>query len=287
VGAAPVYGELVTDGRLLCRHLWLRPTSRLVYNGAPGIHLHAALLNVLREVDPEGFRVAHTPNSRRSFAFGPLLLPDNSALRPGNQCTPRETLRCRIGSAEPRFSAALEQELRTGRRLQLGGSGRELTNWELVEWEPEPGIDGLTYRELLHRTGSGRELELDLLSPTFFRLNKVGESLLPDPERLFRGLAQCWESLPIGQAVPLAISSTTASAQVRSAVRVSALDLITGEYEARNMHRGVVGRVSMHIADTVRDLDLIHALNVLLDLTPYVGVGAKTSYGFGQARRAN
>jgi len=63
------------------------------------------------------------------------------------------------------------------------------------------------------------------------------------------------------------------------------LHLATLRYgEGPRAYGGAAGRVLMH-ANGDATPELLADLNLLLELAALVGIGAKTSFGFGQARR--
>ncbi|MEA3403423.1 MAG: CRISPR system precrRNA processing endoribonuclease RAMP protein Cas6 [Armatimonadota bacterium] len=177
-------------------------------------------------------------------------------------------------------SEGLRTRLRPGAKIRLGQ-----TYWEITGWAPEEDYDGLDLASLVGRSGPAPLMGLELLSPMFLRLN-VGESVLPDPALIFRGLLEVWESLAQDGAPSLSLSSDDAVEAISRSVVIESLNVRTVEHTAHADHRGVIGRLHLAVSAGA-NCDLVRNLSVLLDLARYVGIGAKTSYGFGQARRAD
>ena len=278
--ARPCTAKPLAMNPLCCLHVALRPRERFRYEGHPGKHLHAALVNLIRAVDEAAYEATHQGAQPRGFAIGPVLMPDGGYLASGAECDPRENYWFRVGCADGASSAALVAGLERGGTMELGR-----LRWEIAHCEFEERGEPASYADLRARARRVGHFGLRLLSPTFFRFAETGATVLPTPALIFRSLVMKWEGLE-GAGDLRALSSTNVTDLATRAVAVTGLELTMAEYGAPpQLHLGVTGEVRMHVTGPLATRELVKDLNLLVDLARYVGIGAKTSWGCGQAVR--
>lgn len=272
------------------------PLSAYTYSGHPGVHLHGALMAFLQQYSPalvqrlhappppdagpaaEGARAAAGGRTRRAFCLGPLTWSHGDYLTAPERCRPGHSLAFAVAAADAELAALLREHLVPGAQFHLGRQGREQP-WRVLEvTAPRQQVSRLA--ELYAQAVPRRRLDLHLLSPTLFKTNSGGCTVLPDPAKVFAGLAQHAANLFPG--VSPAIAGDEPTALVRWHVAVEALDLATRSYGEGPGSVGSVGRLAMKASGDLTE-DQLRYLNLLLSLAPYVGIGAKTSRGYGQA----
>jgi CRISPR-associated endoribonuclease Cas6 len=267
---------------LCCLHIALRPIKPLTYEGHPGRHVHAAVMGLLQKASPAANSSAHKDSL---LAIGPLLTPPEGGavgyVGPGTECSPQKTYWFRAGCAAPEVTRALLEGFASEDAVTLGR-----TRWSIDRRDLEDDAEPLGFGELAARAGGAATFGIQLLSPTYFSFRERGATtVLPQPAMVFRSLVKRWEGTPGAPELEVLCQDNVTEIVGRS-VAVEWLQLEMDEYGAPPMlFRGAVGQLRMRAVGAEAVGALLRDLNVLTSFASYVGVGAKTSLGCGQARR--
>ena len=228
----------------------------------------AWVLDLLRDIPPE-------PIALRAWAYKNLG-PSSKKVHDRQDPKPFRVSFLGKGKAEAiRISIlddALADELavRLPDRFCLGSVNVHLRQAERHPWS------GFWSWEDLYAVKPSSTLVLEFKTPTFFRRQGVNYAI-PEPTLILRSLERSW-SIYSPYPIPPGLAKQMAN-------RTSVTDLKIRSLAHKGHHRvnGFVGRVTLHLPRATEEEALW--LSRLGELAFFSGVGAKTTLGFGLARR--
>ncbi|HEY7122547.1 MAG TPA: CRISPR system precrRNA processing endoribonuclease RAMP protein Cas6 [Ktedonobacterales bacterium] len=278
-----------------------------------GTLVQGAWLHWVEQVDPELSARLHAENEERPFTCSALWLPDRPAqvrlqeagqrlaVQQGQVCWLRLTLLdgALFGPFARQTLAASDggNPSVTMPPMSLNGIPFDLLEMVVEErgGRGEASWSGWTsYAKLVaeSQARSGRRLErLTLVfdSPTGFggvdRPWGRETALIPEPVRVFGGLARRWQRFA-PTALAEAVESEALAGYLEERVHIEEYDLHTQRLHLRQaLLLGFVGRCTYLLPpDDVGDR-LRRQVHLLADHAFYAGVGHKTAQGLGRARR--
>ncbi len=257
----------------------LRPHNPAPLGRSAGRSMHALLLNMISQVDPDLSAELHAANALKPFTVSMLQgrFTDYEGRR---LAVPGEIYRVRYTVLAERIFAALSHVL----------LGKQLYN-EPVIIDGEPfAIDEIivaperthgwaqlaTYEQLLDTASTERQIGLQFASPTTF---KQGDAnlLFPLPVSVFGSYLRKWEAfckIPL----PAGILDFVESYVVAEKYDLETRMVHYGEY---NFH-GFTGTCTYRVLR--RQDDMTRALQTLAAFALFAGTGQKTPQGMGQTR---
>lgn len=258
----------------------LRPRTLAPLGQTLGRSLHALLLRLISEVDPDLATVLHAEAKVKPFTVS--MLQGRLIQRDGRQlASPDERYRVRYTVlSDPIFSAlsnTLLGKLMVQEPVRLDGS---LFDVEDIVVRPESS-DGWArldnFEGLWARADVSERIALEFVSPTTFRVGDVN-LLFPLPVSVFGGLLRKWQAFaPIGlpEELETFIAERVVTERYRLETRVVRYD--------NHQYNGFVGTCQYRVLSG--DGDLVRPINALADLALFTGIGQKTTQGLGQSRR--
>lgn len=239
------------------------PHSKLTV--ADGVYAHAAILNVITEVDAEAGRKLHEMRRNKRISIALIDSTKDSA-------TLRLTFMAEDGLA---YANMLVNRLVAYPTLRLGNVIGEVDAVNLAD----PDWAGVsTWADFVdHHENS---FQFRFITPTAITKRGHGHtryvSLYPDPLSVFSGLARRWQALN-GPKLPHDLAEFIE----KGGCVVSRYNLQTIEFNMEGHTQiGFVGRV-VYKCRTTNQVEYIAALNALARLVPFTGVGYQTARGMG------
>ncbi len=259
--------------------LRLRPEQGGALPAAPGHHVQALFLELVRQVDPELSNRLHAAALSKSFTVATLHTPER---RRDPTLDIRVTL-LETGLFAPFTRALLEQVSRPA--LRLSRTALLLTD---VCGTPESHswAGYSTYADLAREAWPAPSVTLDFATPTAFSQGTLADGrkklrLFPEPETVFKSMAQRWNELAPSD-LPIDLSQVEAAS---AETLVSRYDLRSQAISlGKGTQKGFVGRVSYELPPEPAQQ---RVLTLLADAAFYLGVGAKTARGMGLCRRVH
>jgi CRISPR-associated endoribonuclease Cas6 len=269
--------SLSTHPDLYALVLRLRSEQGNAQPAAPGHHVQALFLELVRQVDPELSNRLHTDTLSKTFTVA--TLPGR-----GQRRNPSVDIRVTLleaGLFAPFTRALLQQTMRPA--LRLGSTALVLGD---VCGTPEshPWAGYSAYTDLVQATIPAPSVTLEFATPTAFSQGTLADGrkklrLFPEPETVFKSIAQRWNELAPAELSLEPQQVTAASAET-----------LVSHYEARSRaislgkgtQKGFVGTVRYELP---ADPDQRRLLTLLADAVFYLGVGSKTARGMGLCRR--
>lgn len=261
--------------------LEFNPVEDAAITQTHGYQAYALLLQMIERTAPDLSRHLHDLPAAKPFTVSPLSgrferREGLVTLRQGQAYRMRLTL-----LADDVFARTLDAlaRLPNDQPLRLESAALRLSRVATVPGAAE-GVACSSYRALLAEASPQRRLAIRFLTPTTFRSAGKRNVNWPSPSLVFGSLLSRWNEF----------SSTPMPEQLRG---VLADDVLVARYhiETRVMEFGsykeigLVGEVEYECPPQVVDDDC-RRLAALADFAFYSGVGAKTTMGMGQARRA-
>lgn len=261
---------------VLVRPERLAPLGRTV-----GRSLHALLLNMVAQVDPDLAEALHAEARVKPFTVS--MLQGRFSER-GRQrwVDPREVYRVRYTVLSDAVSTALGYVLMEKQAYRdpvtLDGHPYQIVD---ILTDP-PASDGWvtlsSFESLMELAQAADRIKLEFVSPTTFRQGDVN-LLFPLPESVFGSYLRRWNAL-----APVELDQ----ARVLDAV---AAHVVAERYELRTrvvpygvaQYNGFVGYCQYRILS--QDTETRRVLNLLADFALFAGTGQKTTQGMGQTRR--
>lgn len=248
-----------------------------------GRAVYATVLGQIGAVDPALADALHADEGPKPLTCSDLM---GARLAPeGKQIQAGASYAVRITALAPAVAVA----------LQRGLVERPPTHWALdehplrvVQVVCDPGEDGwsgqttyeaLAAAQLTRMERPERQVTLDFYSPTFFKSGDM-HMPVPLPALVFGNLVDRWN----------AFSPITLSPEIRRfgeemvAISRYSLESRSVAFKQGSQRIGGVGRVTYRALGG--DRYWLGVLQMLGDFAFYSGVGALTTSGFGQARRA-
>lgn len=258
----------------------LRPIKLAPVGQTLGRSLHAVLLRLIGDVDPELATALHADAKLKPFSVS--MLQGRLATRDGRQwAAPDETYRVRYTVlSEPLFkalSATLLGKMMVQEPVRLDGSLFDIVDI-VVRPEQSEGWARLDrYESLWDRAAGDDRVAIEFASPTTFRTGDVN-LLFPLPVSVFGGLLRKWQAFaPID--LPGELETFIAGRVVTERYH---LETRVVRYD-NHQYNGFVGTCQYRVLSG--DIDLVRAINALADLALFAGIGQKTTQGLGQSRR--
>lgn len=255
----------------------VRPTIHRSH-GSDGRALHAVLLGLVRQKNPDLAAALHSNAQQRPFTVGMSWWSSPRAVA--------DERWVRFASVDPELSRILD-ELRPDDLLRIRIHDHEDQVVRLFRCQKEhPWAAQGTFVELYNnglamaREAVGdQEIVLEFASPTAFQLRDSGLNMpLPWPRLVFQSLAEKWNSLsPVALWIDWPQFDRTVTIS-RHSVQTSLVDF--GRYR----QTGFAGSCCFMISGEA-GRDLRAALHTLADFALYAGVGKKTTMGMGSVRR--
>lgn len=257
----------------------LRPHNPAPLGRSVGRSMHALLLGMVRQVDPELSALLHGTNALKPFTVS--MLQGHFVDHAGRPfAVPSETYRVRYTVLEARTFSALGHVL-LGKQLYdepVIIDGEPFTVEEIVV-SPERAqgwAQVTTYDELLASASSNRQIGLQFASPTTF---KQGDAnlLFPLPVSVFGSYLRKWEAfcqIPL----PAGILDFVQTHVVAEKYELATHLVHYGEFD----FHGFTGACTYRVLR--RDNALTRALNALASFALFAGTGQKTPQGMGQTR---
>lgn len=276
-----------------------------------GTLVQGAWLRWVQEVDPALSARLHAENQERPYTCSALWLPDRPeqvrlqeagqrlAVQQGQVCWLRLTLL--DGALFSAFASKTLAATEVGRAsmppLELNGIPFDLLEMVVDDRSGagEASWSGWTSSARLREEAEARpvrhlaRLTLEFDSPTGFggvdRPWGRETTLLPEPLRVFGGLARRWQRFaPAGLAE--AIEPEALNGYLEERVRVEEYALRTQRLHLRQAQLvGFVGRCTYLLPSDDAGNHLRRQVHLLADYAFYAGVGHKTAQGLGRTRR--
>ena len=278
--------------------LKLTPTDDGVLSASQGRLVQGAFLDLIRSIDPGLAAALHAENQRRPYTLSSLLdaaqpKKDQVKLRAGQRLSLRFTL---LGSDLFTTFSRFLLSPPAGRlpTLRLGNLSFVITEMLTTpgshRWAGYTRLDDLCRRwrnDPLDETVS--KIRLHFASGVMFSRsgNKAGLGkfleFYPSPEMFFGSVEARWRELTN---LPSPLTNKELREFARETIVVSAFNIKTVRrtYWGKP-HLGGAGQLTYELRDTA-NVDMTRFLNLLVDFAFYSGVGAKTTIGMGQVRRA-
>jgi len=261
----------------------LRPQRLAPLGRTVGRSLHALLLNMVAQADPDLAEALHAEARVKPFTVS--MLQGHFAERGHHRCArPEEVYRVRYTvMAEAVFTAlsyVLVEKQAYREPVILDGQPYQIVD---ILTDP-PASDGWAtlsgFESLMERAEAVDRVKLEFVSPTTFRQGDVN-LLFPLPESVFGSYLRRWNAL-----APVELDH----AKVLDAV---AAHVVAERYELRTrvvpygtaQYNGFVGYCQYRILS--QDIETLRVLNLLADFALFAGTGQKTTQGMGQTRRVN
>ena len=259
--------------------VYLRPQNPAPLGRSAGRSMHALLLNMISQVDPDLATELHAANTLKPFTVS--MLQGRFETHDGRPfVTPAETYRVRYTVLEEQVFAALAHVL-LGKQLYnepviIDG---ELFTIEEIAVSPERarGWASLTTcQQLADEATTDRQITLQFASPTTF---KQGDAnlLFPLPVSVFGSYLRKWEAfckIPL----PAGILDFVESYVVAEKYDLETRMVHYGEYD----FHGFTGNCTYRVLR--RQDDITRALQTLAAFALFAGTGQKTPQGMGQTR---
>lgn len=262
--------------------IYLRPRTLAPVGQTLGRSLHALLLRLISEVDPDLATALHAEAKVKPFTVS--MLQGRLAVRDGRQlASPEERYRVRYTVlSDPIFSALsniLLGKLMVREPVRLDGSLFDIEDIVVRPEQAEGWARLDDFEGVWARAGDGERIMLEFVSPTTFRTGDVN-LLFPMPVSVFGGLLRKWQAfsaIPLPEELEAAIAERVVVERYRLDTRVVFYD--------KHQYNGFVGTCQFRVLSSERPV--VHALNALADLALFTGIGQKTTQGLGQSRRVD
>ena len=277
----------------------LFPIGKAILPPTMGHYVHAAFLDILRQVNPEFAEKLHLDRPYKPFTVSPLqgrfekCGKGKILIREGTECWIRFTI------LDNELLAVVNEFFLEGESslLRLGNNAFQITR---VTTDGN-GVNGgwsarTTYESLIDSASSFDKMNLRFYSPTAFRVqegdtNGNKNHIFPDPLHCFQSWLKNWNTLS-----PVHIDEDELLDFVQKHVRFSRYSIKTrimnfGGYK----QLGFVGDCEYQMARNVSEYGqnganaetqkLLKRINTLANFAFYCGTGYKTTMGMGQTRR--
>jgi CRISPR-associated endoribonuclease Cas6 len=230
-----------------------------------GTLVQGAWLRWVQQVDPALSERLHAENQERPFTCSALWLPDHQA-------------QIRLQEAGQRLTVQQGQVCWLRLTLLSGALFGSFGRRTLAAAEDEAGRAALPPLEL-------NGIPFDLVEMVVDHPWGRETTLLPEPLRVFGGLARRWQRFaPPGLAEVIKLEALSLYLEER--VRVEEYELHTQRLHLRQAQFvGFVGRCTYLLPPDDADDRLRRQAHLLADYAFYAGVGQKTAQGMGRARR--
>lgn len=227
--------------------------------------LHAALLSLFREVDPNLSKTLHEKASQKPFTLSPLFRQ-------------KDTFWFRVtflddSLSNPFFSFFLEKP---GIKLNLGQQQFKVKELKISR---NPWCAYTDYRSLFKSRDFSKEITLEFRTPTCFRQGNL-DLPLPLPRLVFQSFYNKW--MKFAQNYQLL---TNLIDIIIEEVGISKMKIKTVPFDDGHVViPGFVGKVTFLVSDKV-DNRTLQQINLLANYAFFSGTGRKTTYGMGMTRR--
>lgn len=246
--------------------------------GASGHAVHAAFLDQVRRTDPALAERLHVRAQCKPFAVSPIFA------RP-EQGGARYWFRLAALTAE---AARAVHSFQTGHLSDFPLLGETMHLVSFLDaghpWAGRESSSTLLRGCLAAPPPS--HIAFEFVTPTRVEADDDSRALFPEPELVFRGLAEKWSRFCPHHSDEVGDRVRNAAELARTALRVSRYELATAPVHARRgpaMKIGYVGTVRYEIRARGDDLTA-RVLHALAAYAFYAGVGYGTPRGMGQAR---
>lgn len=270
--------------------VYLFPVEDAILPPTMGHYIHAAFLNIAREMDSKIAEQLHEEQSCKPFTVSPLQGKfgkqgkDRILIRAGTECWVRFTvLDDYLLSAIVRFFAEGDSTM-----LCLGGQYFQVTRVAANEG----GVDSnwsacTTFEELMDRASSFNKLNIRFYSPTAFKVHNRGingaqNHVFPDAPHCFHSWVRKWNALSA-----IKVNEAALMTFVQENIHFSRYSIKTkimnfGGYK----QLGFVGDCEYRLVNGngAGKSGLLKHAEALANFAFYCGTGYKTTMGMGQTR---
>lgn len=260
--------------------VYLRPQNPAPLGRSAGRSMHALLLNMIYQVDPDLSAELHAANALKPFTVS--MLQGRFVDQEGRRlAVPSETYRVRYTVLDERTFTAVGHVL-LGKQIYnepviVDG---ELFAIEEIAVAPERAYGWAqltTYDELLASATTERQIGLQFVSPTTF---KQGDAnlLFPLPVSVFGSYLRKWETfckIPLPAGILDFVETNVVAEKYELATRM----VHYGEFD----FHGFTGSCTYRVLR--RDDSMTRTLQALAEFCLFAGTGQKTPQGMGQTRR--
>ncbi|MGI8588299.1 MAG: CRISPR system precrRNA processing endoribonuclease RAMP protein Cas6 [Chloroflexia bacterium] len=246
-----------------------------------GHKVHAAFLDLVKQVDQTLSDRLHNENGYRPFTVSPLtggsVQGEQIALRAGHPCRLRLTLLDggRLWDCLSSRVLAADDPL----IVRLGAADLGLTRLLATPAADPSGWAGFTDWQALAATPARRHITIQFASPTAFNLGDKHFALFPEPKLVWESFMRVWNlyAPPVLHLDRPALTEFITRAVVVSDYNLSTATLHYPGYT----QKGFVGTCTYLMPDADPRAAQLAAL---AEFSRYAGVGYKTTMGMGQAR---
>ncbi|MBI4673601.1 MAG: CRISPR-associated endoribonuclease Cas6 [Chloroflexi bacterium] len=254
---------------------------------------HAAFLRLVETVAPDLSAALHENNGRQPFTVSPLHVPQRARvnshlqLNEGASCSMRFTILEGDTAVAPTLYASFQAAFLSPWNEAIIRLGQ--IRFAVREVVTTPRADNWTgftsFAELWERASRERFITLRFYSPTALSMGQAPGKpkrfeLFPQPWLVFDSLCRKWNAfadMPLAE--PNALHAWIDEHVIVADHAVNTTTL----YFEKFAQKGFIGQVTYEISSD--DADMVRGLNALADFALYAGVGYKTTWGMGQARR--
>lgn len=259
--------------------VYLRPHNPAPLGRSAGRSMHALLLNMISQVDPDLSAALHGMNTLKPFTVS--MLQGRFIDHEGRPfAVPTETYRVRYTVLEERIFAALGHVL-LGKQLYnepviIDGEPFAIEEIVVSPERAQGWAQLATYDQLLDSASTNRQIGLQFASPTTF---KQGDAnlLFPLPVSVFGSYLRKWEAfcaIPLPAGILDFVETYVVAEKYELATRL----VHYGEFD----FHGFTGTCTYRVLR--RDDQMTRTLHALASFALFAGTGQKTPQGMGQTR---
>lgn len=271
------------------------PTTDLPLLHAQGKILHGLFYELLQKASAAKGDEVHDIAGLKPFSTALLL---NDRQRRAERIRAGEELKVRFTFLDDTIYPLLSRYFLTTPNLKLELVRTELTVARVLTTphSDEPWAGCTSFTDLYeHASGTETRFSFQFATPTFFK--RGGGPAYPDlivplplPDLLFGSLLRNWNRfspLPFSEEAVLkdmfAHNLEITAHQIASQPAQLVFQKADGAYRTTTLP-GFIGHCHFRLV-VIRDSRIVQQLNALADLAFFAGIGARTTMGFGVARR--